>query len=215
MSQKLGALQRIQDITRIGGARIERHPLVNARVYIQTAASHLPKIPASAAVDAATGPDIQGCWQARPGNTKLPWQLAIPTNLPSIFKSRLAKVKYRVVAAIDVLYRHRKQTVIAICDLPLCEMLDHQYQLSQLLSTACTQESSCVLKRGVLKRRHPKMFCSKKSASSVDTTQIVERQKIDCEIKLRVRINRSVWVAGNTGYVEVCLKADNIKRVSK
>jgi hypothetical protein len=121
-------------------------------------------------------------------------------------------------SGIDVLHKHRKLTLVAVCEVSLCEMLDQQYRLPQLLSTPCVQESSWVLKRNVFTRRNQGALQPKDTIGMFDATMTnmqFDNPTLRSPMKLRARVNRSVWVAGSVGYVEVYLMLENIKRVSQ
>ncbi|KAI8057731.1 hypothetical protein BDF22DRAFT_7531 [Syncephalis plumigaleata] len=216
MSRRASALQRIQDIVHLGNSSRVQYSLVNTRVFIQTAATRSARMPISAAVDPATGPDIQGCWQARQGTTTLSWRMPSPLDLPSIFESRIAKVKYCVIAGVDVLYKHRKLTVITSCNLPLYEVLNRQHQLLPLLlPIPYVQGNPSVIKRGLFARVFRKGPRTNQFSELVGMNQRrATARATQHQVKLRARINSSVWIAGTTGYIEVCLKTDVEKCVT-
>jgi hypothetical protein len=71
---------------------------VITRIHLQSAYHGSKMNIGEKVVDPATGPDMQGCWQAKFGDHVVSWEMSLPDHLPSTFRSSLGKIRYRIVA---------------------------------------------------------------------------------------------------------------------
>ncbi|RKP05370.1 hypothetical protein THASP1DRAFT_32787 [Thamnocephalis sphaerospora] len=206
------ALRLIQPVVLLSGAAAatNRYAITATRACIQTATSGLPKPPVSKAVDPATGPDVQGCWQAHPGCVTIPWQIRAPEGLPSTFTSRTASVCYRVVAGVDVVYRHKKVTLTASQQVLVYESLDPHTVITRLLATPVVQEHAWVQQKGVLTLNGRRNIWSTENGGDK-----LRRHSIATgDVRLRARVNRSIWQAGSMCCVDVSVKTNDSRRVA-